>query len=381
MKKLLYLLAALPLFMACSSDDATDEQTKKTTLPSTEVFVQGQVVRNQEEATTRAGLNWPQHTDEGWESARFSIRADMTIPDWTDKSSTLYYGRFQGGNNRGKISTIYPFGRYDDRGLDYYKKDTKTGENTGLFRYVYDVTGQKTQLAIMEAPSVDIILNEEIEDLQKAIDKGTNVEKNTAEKQRVEEWLAKGTDWLNEHVLWYVVKEVGMQYGWHVNGVFVENPVHYVPIDPTKVANNVEVDIHLQEHKDWNEIKTSVHIRTDAESVTIKLPISQSNIIEQDDFAVRFYDYYYKEYELKHKITHDKNGITIQITKINPDFINELKNCIGDGLTVEVHSYCTHLEGVWEELKKSTVTTGKACTIEGQITSAYDPDDQVDLSN
>lgn len=384
MKKLFYFMAALPLFMACSSDDTTEEVTKENTLPSTEVFVQGQALQYNPgtKAVTRAADDpWPYHTNEGWETARFSIRADGTIPDHTDKSSALYYGRFQGGHNRGRVSTLFPYDHYDDRGLDYYQKDKKTGNNIGLFRYIYDTEGRRTQLAILEYPPVENILNDELEDLQNAIDKGSNVAKNTAEKEKVQELLAKGSEYLNSHVLWYVVKEVGMQYGWHVNGVFTEQPVSKYEIDPSKVADNVEVDIHLQEHVDWNEIKTSVHVRTDAESVTINLPIKEEYIVEQDDFAIRVYDYAYKEYTLTHEVVHDANGITIKISNIAPDFINELKYLIGDGLTVEIHSYCTQLEGVWEELKKSTVVTGKPCTVKGQVTSAYAPNDRVDLSN
>lgn len=364
---LLFVATCLPLMIACTENENVETNEVSENLPSTEVFTQGLLL--EPELATRAAYQWPLHSDEGWETARFSIRVDGTIPDHTDKSSALYWGRFAGGNNKGKIWTIFPFDYYDDRGLDYYKKDKKTGENTGLFRYVYDAEGLRTQLPIMEYPLVEDILTDELETNKKA-----------DEIAMINELLAKGSDYLNSHVLWYVVKEVGMQYGWHVNGVFVDYEMTRPQVDASRVPDNVEVDIHQQEHQDWNEIKTSVHIRTDAESVTINLPISEENIIEQDDFDIRVYNFYFKEYIIKHQITHDAQGITIQIYDIPAELINQMKAQFGDGLTVEVHSYCRKAEGVWEELKKSTVATGKACTLKGQVTSAF-TDEKVVLDN
>ena len=57
-------------------------------------------------------------------------------------------------------------------------------------------------------------------------------------------------------------------------------------------AENVEIDIHKQEHKDWNEIKTSVHIRADVENIQINIPIEYANIVEADDFQIRIYNKY-----------------------------------------------------------------------------------------
>ena len=145
-------------------------------------------------------------------------------------------------------------------------------------------------------------------------------------------------------------------------------------INPDIVPDNIEVDIHQQKHTDWNEIKTSLHLRTDAESVTINIPLKYEDIIEQDDFAIRVYDFYYKEYTISHKITHDENGITIEISDIPASLISDLKSQFGDGLTVEIHSYCKNVD-IWDELSKSCVVkTGKPCTVNGQISSAYRDD-------
>jgi hypothetical protein len=400
MKKVVFLVSvvAVTLLTACSGDDGltksitplnpTDTQTPEVAVakPSTEVFVQGALL-DSESATTRDyswnGFKWPSVDPEGvWEAARFTIRIDGTFPGWLNQDVSKYWGGHE-GPNLGKVATAYPYGRYNDRNLDYYKRDKATGENIGLFRYVYDEQGLAAQAAIIEEPSVVEILTYWLN-------------KETSETQNKKN-LQASIDGLNDgslKVLWYVVKEVGMQYGWHVNGILTKNEVQEIGdvedpevvdevnaevqegnLQDTKymyvVPDEVEVDIHQQEHKDWNEIKVSTHIRTDAESVTINLPLDYDNIIEQDDFAIRVYDYYYAEYQVKHEIKHDQNGITITISEIPAQLINDLKDEFGDGLTVEVHSYCLSDENVWNQLKNSTVTTGKACTVKGQITNAF----------
>ena len=379
MRKIFSALFVLPLMVACSSDSG-DESTNtidNSNLPETEIYVQGQLL-GANTAETRSYLGeyqWPYvNTVEGWETARFSIRADGYIPGYIDQSSVLYYGRSAGkdGRNRGEVYTLYPYGRYNDRDLDYYQKDKKTGNNIGMFRYVLDQAGLKTQFAIKKAPKVVDILQDEIDDNKKNLDK-------------VYEWMAleaANPGYLDKHVLWYVVKEVGMRNGWHVNGVIVDDE-HMVKnkseITYDDQLNEVEIDIHQQTHQDWNEIKTSVHIRADVESVTINIPLNQADVIEKDDFAIRAFDFNYKEYNLTHTVTHDQNGITIEISNIPAELINELKQNFHDGLTIEIHSYCT-TEDIWEQLSKSSVVKlGKPCTVKGQVTSALRPDEKVTL--
>jgi hypothetical protein len=387
MKKFLSLFAIAALMVSCDSE-STDEKngsTDNSSLPQTEIFVQGQLI-SANTAETRGDYKWPDvNVAEGWESARFSIRADGSIPGYIDQSSALYYGRAPGkaGKNKGKVYIMYPYGHYNDRDLDYYQKDKKTGNNIGLFRYVLDQEGMKTQAAIKEAPSLVELLQDEIDDLNAAIAKGQNVTKNQASLDQINGWMALengAPGYLENHVLWYVVKEVGMKNGWHVNGVFVnmDDPNYVVPKyerTGANVPNNVEVDIHQQVHKDWNEIKTSVHIRTDVESVTINIPLKQEDVIEKDDFAIRIFDFDYNEYHIAHTVTHNENGITIEISNIPADLIQTLKQNFGDGLTVEIHSYCT-TKDIWEQLSKSRVVKlGKPCTVNGQISSALRPDE------
>ena len=366
MKKFLSLFAIAALIVSCDSEvsDVNNGSEESSNLPQTEIFVQGQLL-SANTAETRSYLGeyqWPYvNTVEGWETARFSIRA----------SSTLYYGRSAGkdGRNRGEVYTLYPYGRYNDRDMDYYQKDKKTGNNIGMFRYVLDQEGMKTQLAIKKAPKVVDILQDEIDDNKKNLDK-------------LNEWMAleaANPGYLDKHVLWYVVKEVGMKNGWHVNGVIVDYEVPDYTVNPDNVPNNVEIDIHQQTHQDWNEIKTSVHIRADVESVTINIPLKQEDVIEKDDFAIRIFDFDYNEYHIAHTVTHDANGITIEISNIPAQLIQDLKQKFGDGLTIEIHSYCT-TEDIWEQLSKSRVVKlGKPCTVNGQVTSALRPDEKVEL--
>ena len=299
------------------------------------------------------------------------------MKSFSNDSSALYFGRRPGkdGRNRGKVLTAYPYGHYNDRDLDYELVDTKTGNNIGLFRYVYDPKGLITKNAILEAPKVEDILADEVEDLTNEINKGKNVAKNTENLEKVNALLALGSDYLNSHVLWYVVKEVGVKLGWHVNGIISDQPVG----EPDKIADNVEVDIHQQQHTDWNEIKTSVHVRTDAKSVKINIPLDFDDIVENDDFDIRVYKDYFSSDDPSFTgatitIQHNNDGITIDITNIDYEAIKGYKESFGDGLTIEIHSYCTgdDQDKIWKKVQKSVVvSTGKACTVVGQITSAF----------
>ena len=371
MKKLVLFTMLSMALIACTRENFGNGEGGKYDLPETRVFVQGHQIG--EPKTKGSGLIWPYVSDEGWETARFSLRADRTVPDYMDHPSAQYYGRKPGkdGNNRGKVYTDYPYGRYNDRDFDYEKKDKKTGYNIGLFRYVFDAKGIQTQLAIKEAPTVRAILEDEAVDLQALIDAGKSVKSNTAKLADVQSLLAYDDVYLQSHILWYVVKEVGMKNGWHVNGAVVKDPVPEPA--PDMVPDNILVDIHQQMHADWAEIKTSVHIRTDAASVTLNIPLAYDDIVEKDGVNVRVFNETGFE-GLSITTTHDEEGITIAIDGIEAARIDELKEKYHDGLTVEIHSFCTDdsASRIWDAVKNScVVTTGKPCTVTGQITSAY----------
>ena len=379
MKKLVLFSLLSVALLGCTRINSGQEEILDSNLPNTRVFVQGHLVG---EPATK-GQAWPYVSDEGWESARFSIRADRTTPDYLDHDSSLYYGRKGNvaGNNKGKVYTNFPYGHYNDRDLDYEKVDKKTGNNIGLFRYVFDKKGIQTQLAIKEAPTVRAILEDVQIDLQNDIAAGKKVSENQAKLDDVNSLLAYSDEYLQSHILWYVVKEVGGKNLWHVNGTIVPDEVP-VP-GPNTVADNVEVDFHQQMHADWAEIKTSVHVRTDAQSVVLNIPLAYDDILEGDGVNVRIYKDYFEgtEYEgLTITVTHDQDGITIAIENIDAAKIDQYKAEFGDGLTVEVQSFCKNdsAERIWEAVKHSAVvTTGKPCTVVGQITSAYFDDSYV----
>jgi hypothetical protein len=386
MKKIALLLLGAVALMGCEkvsvNDSIKDEQTGSI-LPETEVFVSGRAFAYTDTYSGTKGYLWPYaNTEEGWESARFSIRIDQSYPGYVNQNSELYFGRkanraasAQNDKNRGEVWTNYPYGHYNDRDFDYYKIDKSTGNNVGMFRYVSDINGLKTQLAIKKAPSVYDFLEEEKSDLQALIAANKKVAENTWKLGIVDSLLALGEEHLNSHVAWYVVKEVGGKGLWHVNGIMVDTVVG----KPDNTPDNVEIDIHQQQHLEWSEIKTSVHIRADVDSIKINIPLSIDEMVEQDDFDIRIFKDYissdatdFSDAEIK--ITHNDKGITIVIRKIDFEAIKKYKSKFGDGLTVEIFSYTTsdNTSKVWDEIKKSRVVSiGKSCTVQGQITSAY----------
>lgn len=375
MKKIVLILSCVAMLVSCDNSYNIIEEPQNYELPKTRVYALGQSLDN---VGTKSSYVWPFTSEDGtWETARFSIRADNTAPDFYDHSSTLYFGRKPGkdGKNRGRVYTGYPYGHYNDRDFDYTKVDKKTGYNIGLFRFVFDRKGLKTQLAIAEAPKVMDILDDEKTDLEAEIAAGKNVTKNQQNLDKVKALMDLGNDYLESHVAWYVVKEVGGARLWHVNGYIAD----FEPGKPgdKKLPDELEIDIHQQEHLDWSEIKTSIHVRMDVEALEVNIPLDLDDIVEQDDFDIRIYKSYYKTLaevttETSYTITHDEKGITIRVDNIDPTMIEELMNQYCDGLTIEVFSYTTsnHAD-IWEKVKKSTVKTKKPCTPSGQITSAY----------
>ena len=105
--------------------------------------------------------------------------------------------------------------------------------------------------------------------------------------------------------------------------------------------------------------------------------LKEEDILEQDDFTVRVFNYDLDSYHVKHTVTHNANGITYEISEIPASLIEELRTNIGDGITIEFHSYCK--KDVWDELQHRSVKTGKACNVNGQIHTALQPDKEVPI--
>lgn len=161
---------------------------------------------------------------------------------------------------------------------------------------------------------------------------------------------------------------------------------------------HVEFDIHQQEHKDWKEIKTSIHLR-DTVDAYILITIPQEYQANPDDFAIRggeMYEYINKtitiqnqDYNIIFTVAHTQEGISIYVGGANcAEALRAARQAYGDGLTFEVHTYVKAVVNdqpvgddlVWTMLKNSTVTTDPTHLF-GQITSAFYPEDGIYLDN
>ena len=174
---------------------------------------------------------------------------------------------------------------------------------------------------------------------------------------------------------------------------------------PVVREGEVEFDIHQQEHKDWNEIKTSIHVR-DTAAVHVFLPIPLESQAVADDFDIRTGDVYQyvenfeakfefagKEFSFPVEINHTATGIDILIDCTTADAKEALKLARGvfdDGITFEIHSYVNPdvaTEQIWNWLKTvklpSTKTSqwpqdGDISThVRGQVSSAYHMDEMI----
>lgn len=175
--------------------------------------------------------------------------------------------------------------------------------------------------------------------------------------------------------------------------------------EPTVREGEVEFDIHQQEHKDWNEIKTSIHVR-DTAAVHVFLPIPEESQAVADDFDIRTGDAYKyvenfeakfefagQEFTFPVEINHTATGIDILIDCTTAEAKEALKLARGvfdDGITFEIHSYVNPdvaTEQIWNWLKTvklpSTKTSqwpqdGDISThVRGQISSAYHMDEMI----
>lgn len=175
--------------------------------------------------------------------------------------------------------------------------------------------------------------------------------------------------------------------------------------EPTIREGEVEFDIHQQEHKDWNEIKTSIHVR-DTAAVHVFLPIPMESQAVADDFDIRTGNVYQyvesfeakfefagKEFSFPVEINHTATGIDILIDCTTAEAKEALKLARGvfdDGITFEIHSYVNPdvaTEQIWNWLKTvklpSTKTSqwpqdGDISThVRGQVSSAYHMDEMI----
>lgn len=163
------------------------------------------------------------------------------------------------------------------------------------------------------------------------------------------------------------------------------------PVDTLKGVAHVEFDVHQQEHKDWKEIKTSIHLR-DTVDFTILLPIPEAYQAESDDFDIRLGDKYEylthsitlvdKTYEIVFTVAHKAEGIEIFVGGAAcAEALRVARALNGDGLTFEIHTYANKdLDDatLWSWLKTTQRPTVSPTTkLFGQITSAFYPEDGI----
>lgn len=356
-------------------------------------------------------------TDNSLERAYFFIRLDgEAVTDHGMINSMYYYPQDADGSshygemNRGVIETNLENTAINPAKWNYY--------NRGVTKYIYSSNGSATEDIIVEAPDIT-------------------------------KWSINGEaiDTTKYHVIWYIVKL--QSDGWHVDGILTTKDVTELPdnekdeeledtkVDPTPTPdeggdddnnddegdNNdkvtegeVEFDIHQQEHQNWNEIKTTVHLR-DTVNVRIFLPVDGQYIAVADDFDIRVGDtwgYVFEEEpveEISEKIkveykvgavnfetyiyvTHKVNGIEILIEGSTcAEALKLAREIYDDGITFEIHSYIYSSvapETVWEWLKnvecaQTSFTgwpkSGDCCTYTyGQTTSAYYADEDIKYS-
>ena len=357
MKKFLLMMSTVALLFSCSSDEIggieeNGGNQEAASLRSTEVYVQNKKLASRQ-------LLSDQSTNPDYGHAYFFIRIDGNIPGFESQNSKYYFpGNADGStlfgdadSNKGVINVGYD-----------YREDSS---DKNLTKYCYDPTGEVVQSkTIISAPSI-----------KKLIDANKNASFDLS-----------SIDTTDLKIIWYVTK---FDWGqWHVDGVltykstkdvtevFPDIEQEYEDKGCTKEETitpiysdsaNIEVDVHQQEHSDWDEVKTSIHIREFVDKVTVEIPIGRENLAEADDFAVRHYDYFVslpnasEEMPLSVKVSHEDDRLVIEVTltEAAKKYIADLKSQSNDGVTIEVHSYPKDLtrDEVWAKLQGTKAYT------------------------
>lgn len=359
MRKIFALLMTVALFAACSSDDVASD-TEAGSQKSTEVYAMGKQLGGVDATVgTRAG-------DAGqWTDAYFFIRIDGRIPKKVGQYKSNEYWPYNGGSvfkneNKGLVDTSYP----------YWKIYSSDGYSSTR-EYLYDSTGDAVSKIIDKVPSFEDMMSVNMKDRD---DVNAILDSMKTGKYKLK-------------IIWYVAK---FTYGkWHVDGVLTFEDVDDVTEIPggdygepsldNKAeeaswdgTGNIEVDIHQQEHQDWQEIKTSVHVRDLVKNVKIEIPLEYENVAEADDFAIRTFDLELDskvfingtEYTLdstnpvKVTIEHQTDKVVFTIVCTDAKYLEALRKEYGDGVTIEIHTYPKNLtkETVWGKLKNAKVT-------------------------
>lgn len=389
MKKLSTLvLFVSTLLVACTSSEESlvDAGASESKMKASELFVYS---GGQQLGQSTRG--WNKNEENG-----YSIPVDGKYDVW-------YFIRID-GNIPGEPETNLPANQYfpqttagktrvADLNHGTVLANAAWRENTvkDFPKYIFSTDGSAVQSIIVDEPTLDDLL---------AANQSTKYDLSG---------YAEHKDEL--HFIWYACKQQGSDHIWHVDGILTtkeKTDISETDYGPDQIKNyedagmvndhgsvvtGVEVDIHQQAHKDWNEIKTSIHLR---DNVTAEVFIPLDYAEQADDFAIRAgVDYEYitevlnskvkigeTEYNLDVSITHEEGGIRI-IVKPNAEALAAAKELYNDGITYELHNYVTYgipQENIWAKLKNSTVTVSPYTKVYGQITSAY-YEDVVPITN
>lgn len=338
-----------------------------------------------------------------------SSKADWRTP--VDGKYTVYYFIRIDGNIPGEDEVNLPAKAYFPQ--TSARKSALTELNKGYVlsyaewrksdvknfpQYVYSKDGSAVESIIVKQPTIEDLVN---------ADKGPG-NNFTGYKEHQEDL----------HIIWYVCKRQDADKCWHVDGILtskdrtnitdtdygaeiMENYKTMTDDEGSVVKkDNVEFDVHQQIHKDWKEIKTSIHIRAAVDS-RIMLPVPKEFQAQADDVVIRTgveYEYISKtiqigekSYEFQFEIEHADEGIIITAkAKDNAEAIKAAMDLYGDGVTFEIHTYAVNDisdDTLWAYLKqtqclKTTVSDDfsgpQACNVKGQVTTAFS-EDKVDF--
>ena len=366
-------LLSLSLFSCSSNNDITEDNNIsniQNELPSTKVMLQ---TRSGGEMMTLAGSNDAITTEDKItdNKAYFFVRIDNRIPGCDNYQSNFYFPQDTNGGS------IFTAGNSGTINLDY-EHWTKNDATTTHKMYVFDTTGEEVTKTLLVQPSLD--------DLIKAHKSNNALPDLNSDTLKIMWYISK-----------YQYNPNADNYTWHVDGIVTgkstKDVTEAIPsikdeesVNVGKLDGHVEVDIHQQEHKDWQEIKTSIHIRDLVDEVKVTIPIEHKYVCDQDDFRLRYYEYITEKSELTSesriqiKVEYNDDNITITV-KSDPAYVQYLMDFDGDGLTVEVHNYLKDIANtdVWDKLKNSNFTTYKLTNKKGQITSVYKEGEKVEF--
>lgn len=418
LKNFLLVLAGGMLAACSGSDDVTSgggpitDPTVPETIPETQLFAG--ITNDKAEngglvsvsAATRATETTSILPNAITTKAYFSIRVDGYLNQSNTAGSAIdmnkdYYPLPATGsvpqleNNTGYVYTQYPT-------LPATEAQYKADRSKQMEAYVFSTDGSATGNIIIKAPTMEQVLAARVTEAQPLI----NLDYTK---------MPADVDKDNLHIIWYVVKKISIgDKLWHVDGVLTDKKdirevmrrtpamdfweVKVDANDNTGLENDifdkdnvtysmpegVEVDVHQQEHQDWGEIKTSIHIKT-AEDVKVTIPVSEKLLVDNpdllNDVRVRTFE---MPVELENlnakystnvacKVERDANGVYISVTGMTPIVLKAIEDQYADGLIFEIHTFTSFkdINTVWIQMAGTKVDS--KAKVSGQVTSAYKP--------